>query len=154
MPATGLITASSTPIYCWFGGETCWTCYDFINWHKALAKQYSKQQANEIFIKSWVNDPPFISSAYDCRSFDGTFRAYAKANGFFDALYHGIGVIAKPIGVADDVLDSAGNVVKSLGKGAENTAKVLKWLVPAIAIIVAIGALVWLVKNSKGLIPA
>lgn len=140
------IDINSTPVFCWFGGSDCWNCIDFITWHKALVSAYGQSKANTIFITSW-SSAPFINTAYDCRSFDSSFRQYAKDNGFFDALYSGLGVIAEPIGVGTDIVHGAGNIVSNTVGGAENTSKIIKWLIPALVVIGAILLIWWAIKH-------
>ena len=55
---------------------------------------------------------------------------YAKANGFFDALYYGLGSLAKPIGVTTDV-------VSGVSAGISSTASLTKYIIPIAAVILA-----------------
>lgn len=143
------ITADSKPFWCTFSNFTldentkkfCWTCLDFIEWHKLLVKKYGKDQAKLLFLKEWSNGPA-INDQADCRSFDTTFRDYFKKVDLLDSMYEGIGVIAKPIGFVTDVSSNLADTVTT-------TSKILKYAIPAIVIIVVIVGLVYIVKNSK-----
>lgn len=153
------ITADSQIVWCYFSTTgDCWNCADLIQWHKALINKYAQTglthgdaiaQANVDFINAW-NQGPFISSLADCRSFSTSFRAYAKENNFFDALYDGIGILAKPLGVGTDVVDAAGNLVSNSAKGLSSFSTVVKWGLPILAIVGA-GLLIWWgYKKVKG----
>lgn len=127
------IDINSTPTWCWFFKGGCWECVDFVEWHKKLTASYGLEQANVRFIQEW-NKAPFISTGYDCRSFDIAFIQYMKAAGVYDALFTGLGYIAKPFGATTQVTNS-------LISGVSNTGTILKYAIPALLIllVVAIG---------------
>ena len=125
--------ASSTPDYDNWGPDSWWTAQDWVTWHKALKAQYGLDEANARFITAWQQQG-IGASPLDARSFDSSFRDYAKANGFFDALYYGLGALAKPIGTVSDV-------VTNVSKGIETTATLTKYLIPIAAIALAYMAL-------------
>ena len=70
------------------------------------------------------------STPLDARSFDTTFRDYAKANGFFDALYYGLGALVKPIGAVTDV-------VSDVSTGISSTASLTKYILPIAGLALA-----------------
>lgn len=144
-----VITADSKPVYCVFGGSDCWTCNDLITWHQQMVAKYGKDQANTTFIDSWTNDSPVLCEQYDCRSFNSTFRTYFTQQGILPSLYSGIGVIAQPIGFVTDTTNGLASIAGSLGASAKNTANVMKYAVPVIVLIVAVGLLVYVGKQSK-----
>lgn len=120
----------SVPDYDGFGYDSQWTAEDWLTWHRALKVKYGPDEANRRFITAWQGggfgeDPPL-----DARSFNSAFRDYARANGFLDALYSGLGALAKPLGTANDVLDGA----TALGSGVKNSAKTLGFLLPALVL--------------------
>lgn len=115
--------ATSTPDYDGLGWDSWWTAQDWITWHKALKAQYGIDEANTRFINAWQQQT-VGSTPLDARSFDTNFRDYAKANGFFDALYYGAGALAKPIGAVTDV-------VTGVTEGVSMTSKLLKFAIPA-----------------------
>lgn len=147
------ITADSKPVYCYFGGEGCWTCNDLIVWHKALVAKYGLDKANQIFLDSWNNDTPVVCEQLDCRSFDSAFREYAKANGLFSGLYNNVGIIAQPIGYVGDLVNTTATALSNIVGAGANTAKVLKYVLPTIIIIIAVVGIFYLVKNARNIMP-
>lgn len=135
------ITADSTPIYCWFGGEDCWTCLDLIEWHKLMSKKYGQDEANRRFLNSWNNDTPPICEQADCRSFNTEFRQYMKSVNLLSSLYSGVGVIASPIGVATDIASNSTDAIV-------NATKIIKYAIPVIVIAIGIGILIMIGKKS------
>ena len=81
-----IITAGSSPCFDTWGPADYWNCADWIAWHKALKSQYGQDEANRRFITEFHN-AGFLSASYDCRTFNGSFRAYAKEENFYDGLY-------------------------------------------------------------------
>lgn len=128
----------------WF--DTVWSCTDWMTWHKSLRSKYGLSIANQKFIAEWDNLATG-SSAIDCRTFNTSFRDYMKKVGLLDALYYGIGYIAKPIGAAGDIITSAGNVVSDIGKGAEKTIRTASVLLPIILIIAVVFAIIYFGKK-------
>jgi hypothetical protein len=66
------------------------------------------------FINAWEKQT-MGSTPLDARSFNTPFREYAKANGFFEALYYGLGSLVKPIGAVTDVVSGASAGIGTLG---------------------------------------
>lgn len=122
-------------VWNWF--KDAWNCNDWMTWYGAMKKKYGAEKARNTFLTHW-NDLATGSSAIDCRSFDTAFRDYMKKEGMLDALYSGLGTIAKPIGVGTDVATSLGDAISDTGKGLKNVGKVLKIAIPVV-LIVAIG---------------
>ena len=100
-----------------------------MTWHRSLKAKYGLDEANARFINAWQKQGLF-SAPLDARSFDTSFRDYAKANGFFDALYYGLGALVKPIGTTTDV-------ITGVTKGIEGTASLTKYIIPIAAIALA-----------------
>lgn len=123
----------------WF--DMVWTCADWMQWHKSVAAKYGNAQANTTFLKYW-NDLATGSSAIDCRSFDTTFRNYMSQVGLLDELYSGVGIIAKPLGAATDV-------VTGISKGASGAAKAFRILIPLIIVAVIIMGIVYVAKKTE-----
>lgn len=140
------ITADSVPDLDDWGIDDYWTCSDWTTWHTKMKDKFGKQVANQRFLAAWEQQT-FGAHAIDCRSFNTAFRDYARANGFFDALYSGIGVIAQPIGVGTDLVSATGETISSIGKGVSRTAKVTSYILPAVIIIVAAFGLAWFYKK-------
>lgn len=119
----------STPDYDGWGPDSWWTARDWMTWHGALKSKYGIDEANRKFITAWEKQG-FGATPLDARSFDTQFRDYAKANGFFDALYYGAGALVKPIGAVTDV-------VTGVTEGVSATAKLSKYLIPVAALALA-----------------
>ena len=121
--------ASSTPDYDNWGPDSWWTAQDWLTWHRSLKTRFGLDEANSRFINAWQKQG-IGSSPLDARSFDSSFREYAKANGFFDALYYGLGSLVKPIGVTTDV-------ISGVSTGISSTASLTKYIIPIAAVILA-----------------
>jgi len=124
--------ATSIPDFDNWGFDTYWKATDWMTWHSALKRQFGLDEANRKFITEWQKQSLF-ANPLDARSFDVTFRDYAKANGFFDALYYGLGSLAKPIGTAVNVISDVSDAVDSISDVTTSIAKPL----------IVIGLLVW-----------
>ena len=105
---------TSIPDYDGIGWDSWWTAQDWMTWHKSLKAQYGLDEANVRFINAWEKQT-MGSTPLDARSFNTTFREYAKANGFFEALYYGLGSLVKPIGAVTDVVSGASAGIGTLG---------------------------------------
>lgn len=146
----------ATPVYndnllkFWNWFSDVWGCNDWITWHKAMMNKYGRDRANNTFLKHWDNLATG-SSAIDCRSFNTAFRDYTKKVGLYDALYSGLGIIAKPIGVTTDVISGAGDVIGGVAKGAGNAGKTLKVILPVILIAIAAMFIMVAYKKSQSL---
>ena len=105
---------TSTPDYDGWFYDSWWTPQDWITWHKSLKAQYGLDEANSRFIIAWEKQG-VGASPLDARSFDVTFQNYAKANGFYDGLYYGLGALVKPIGAVTSVVSGASEGVASIG---------------------------------------
>lgn len=146
--AAQMITALSTPNLDDWGWDDYWKCEDWIEWHRAMKEAYGRDKANYRFIY-WWNKQTMGAAGYDCRTFSLSFRNYAKENGFYDALFSGLGVLAQPIGwtidTAGNIADTAGNAVE----GVENVSKVLKSLLPVLFILVIFFVVAYGYKQLK-----
>ena len=121
--------ADSTPDYDNWGPDSWWTAQDWLTWHKSLKAKYGLDEANVRFITAWQKQGLF-SAPLDARSFDTSFRDYAKANNFFDALYYGLGALVKPIGATTDV-------ISGVSQGISSASDLTKYIIPIAAIALA-----------------
>jgi hypothetical protein len=128
-PENSPTNPDATPDYDGIGWDSWWTAQDWLTWHRTLKARFGLDEANSRFINAWQKQT-FGSSPLDARSFDTSFRDYAKANGFFDALYYGLGALAKPIGTTTDV-------ITGVTKGIEGTASLTRYLIPIAAVALA-----------------
>jgi hypothetical protein len=153
------ITANSTPLYDSWGWADYWNCTDWINWHKALRKQYSLDTANKIWVDAWLSGVSVAAGGkgtapgsnwavdsvpLDCRTFNSEFRDYIKNNQtLYAAVYSGIGgTIAKPLGAGADV-------VEGVSSGIGNLSKVIKYGVPVLVILTTIYVAYVVYKKTK-----
>jgi hypothetical protein len=121
--------ADSKPDYDGWGPDSWWTANDWMTWHRSLKARFGMDDANVRFINAWQQQGA-LSSPLDARSFDTNFRDYAKANGFFDALYYGLGALAKPIGATTDV-------ITGVTQGVSTVANLAKYVIPVAALAFA-----------------
>lgn len=128
-PVNNPTNPDATPDYDNWGPDTWWTSNDWLTWHGSLKAKYGLDEANRRFINAWQQQG-IGASPLDARSFDTRFRDYAKANGFFDALYYGLGSLAKPIGTTTDI-------VSGVTSGVSTVANLSKYLIPAAALAFA-----------------
>jgi hypothetical protein len=121
--------ADSKPDYDGWGPDSWWTANDWMTWHRALKARFGLDDANVRFVNAWQQQGA-LSAPLDARSFDTNFRDYAKANGFFDALYYGLGALAKPIGATTDV-------ITGVTQGVSTVANLAKFVIPVAALAFA-----------------
>ncbi len=123
------------PLYDEIGFGDYWSAADWIAWHRSMKSKYGIDEANRRFISAWHDGIGIVFNKVpiDARTVDSSFRAYAKENGFFDALFSGLGALAKPIGLITD----AGDAVSSVGEGVKITGSLAKWVLPAAALVIA-----------------
>lgn len=136
---------ASTPDLDAWGYDTWWTIEQWMQWHQVMKVAFGQDEANRRFLMAW-NQQSLGAGPIDARSFNSTFRAYAKANGFFDGLYSGAGdVLAKPLGTANDVVTAGSNAVSSAADTIGSAGSVL---VP-LAVLLLAGS--WLLPQLGGL---
>lgn len=118
---------NALPDYDGLGWDSQWSAADWMTWHAALVGKFGIDAANTRFVTAWQGGGFFESAPLDARTFNSAFREFARKNGILDALYFGLGAIAKPLGAANDALDG----VTALGGGVKDAAKTiggsLKW---------------------------
>lgn len=128
-PANDPTNADAVPDFDGWGWDSWWTGTDWLTWHRALKARFGLEVANTKFINAWQQQT-MGSTPLDARSFNTDFRAYAKANGFLDALYYGLGALVKPIGAVTDV-------VSDVSTGISSTASLTKYLLPIAGLALA-----------------
>lgn len=97
-----------------WGWDSYWSAAEWIQWHRAMVIRIGLDAANVRFVTEWQKQG-FGAAPLDARSFDTSFRDYARANGFLDALYSGLGALAKPIGAGTDILDGVATTGRLIG---------------------------------------
>lgn len=129
-----------------------WSAKTWVDWHKKVKEKYGQQRANEVLI-TWWEKAPFASPTTDFRSFDDAFRAYAKKEGFYDALFSGLGgLIGKTASAGNQVIEGAGNVVGATGDAVESLGEISAFLmknVKYVLLFVAIAAVIYFVLQFK-----
>jgi len=128
-PENSPTNPDATPDYDGVGWDSWWTSNDWMTWHRSLKARFGLDEANVRFINAWQKQT-IGSTPLDARSFDTNFRDYAKANGFFDALYYGLGALVKPIGATTDV-------ITGVTQGVSTVANLAKYVIPVAALAFA-----------------
>lgn len=146
-----------------------WECFQWVNWHKHLVKTYrdagyteeqAKQYAKSIFLTWWDKINTFWGSLNWC-GYGSEFFNYFKSVGVTEHLSILAKVSAPIISATTNVAESAGNILTDAGKigenassaagdvtkGAGNTAKVLKVLLPVTLVALAGGAAYYAYKH-------
>jgi hypothetical protein len=124
---------ASVPTVAFFPWSDQWSPADWVLWHKALLRVFGLDGANFRFLSAW-NEAGDLAPL-SARTFDTNFRAYAKANGFFDGLFSGIGgVIAKPLGVVTDTSNAVASAGSNIAQGVSNSGSVVKYALPVLVI--------------------
>lgn len=108
---------SDEPVLDGWGWGDYWGPEHWIMWHKKLTERWGRERANEVFIE-WYHKAGIGAASYDWRSFDPTFIAYAKDNGFYDALFVGIGgLLAKVVSTATQATGDTLNATQDIVQG-------------------------------------
>jgi hypothetical protein len=77
---SNLITAHSIPDLDNWGPDTYWSCFEWVEFHKALVKEYGLQKANQIFAQEWRKQDSW-ASPYNWCKYDQSFVNYFKSQG-------------------------------------------------------------------------
>lgn len=146
------ITADSQPILDGWGYDTYWGPNDWIDWHKKMVSKFGLDEANKRFITAYA-EPGFAAASYDWRTFDSTFKEYAKKNGFYNALYTGLGgLIGKAaslgVTVVGTTTDTVSSVIENTGSTISSLSKMAKWVIPVVVIIIIVGAIIYLKRRA------
>jgi hypothetical protein len=146
-PENNPSVATSTPDYDDWGPDSWWTSSDWIIWHGALKRAYGLDEANRQFITAWENQSS-LSAPIDARSFDEQFKNYARQNGFFDALFTGIGgLVGRVTSTTGDVVAGTTGAVSDVAGAVGTVGTLSKYLLPAA--VVAFGFLYFMANAPK-----
>ena len=126
----------ATPDFDEWGPDEYWKIDDWVTWHKAMKAAYGLDAANRTFIEQWFKQTNF-ANPIDARSTNSSFRDYARANGFLDALFGGLSFL-KVLGAATDVVSSGSDVVSDVASGTKSIGTAAKYLLPVAAIAFAL----------------
>lgn len=137
------ITAYSAPDYDEWGWDTYWSAEDWMDYHKALVGEYGKKDGNRRFVEAWHAGPSFMVARANYLSFKPVFINYMEKQGIYNALNDGIAKL-----VTDStrvVAETPGAVIAT----AQNTVKVIRWLIPALVLIALVVAFVFVRSKYK-----
>lgn len=127
-------SASSTPDYDEWGWDDWWKASDWIRWHRALKAAYGPDEANRRFIDAWDRQTNF-AGPIDARTFNSDFKAYARENGFYQALFSGSGALARPVAAGVSVVDAASGAVEDVAAAVSTTGSFARYLLPVAAVV-------------------
>jgi len=122
-----------------------WDSKTWMKWHSLVKAKYGQKRANEVLIQWWgkAEDKPYPSPTIDFRSLDSDFINYAKKEGFYDGLFHGLGGTAgKVVTTGKKVVDTAGDIVETAGDAVQFIGKNSKLLL--IGALVIIGFIIFM----------
>lgn len=136
-----VIEADSFPVLDDWGWDTYWDARDWMKWHRLNVEKYGLDEANRKFISAY-HSASFGAASYNWRTFDREFKDYAKANGFYDALFTGLaGLIAKPGAILTGVVDAAGEVVTGVENVVKETGKTVTKVSKYTPVLLAVGGI-------------
>ena len=124
-------TWNTAPDYDEWGVDEFWSCEDWIQWHRLLLEKFDKQKAKILWEYAYAKSGG-LSSNLDCRTFNSTFRNYARTNGL--DTYGNAGIFAPVLQGYGTLADVSSGILG--GVGSFFTTKTTK----TILTIVAIGA--------------
>lgn len=105
-----------------------WTISDWMNWYAITEQAVGTAQANQMFLAAWNQTENY--DVISARSFDPTFRAWAKSKGLLNDLYsQGLSMLAMPVGWLNDLLSSGTSISSVLPK----TSSVVSAHIPTVA---------------------
>lgn len=136
------ITSDSEPDLDSWGFDDYWTVNEWVEWHKKMKAKFGLQKANMIFIEWWKKQTVGANPLNNRTN--ANFKKYAKDNGFLSSIYSELEKTALSIvSPGFQVTKSALNTATNAAAAAENTSKVLKWLLPTLLIVAAAGLSIW-----------
>jgi hypothetical protein len=138
-----VITEVSTPNLDDWGWDKYWNANDWMEWYKVMKAKKGKTYADSTFI-TWWNKQTMGASPLDAVTFNSAFRAFLKKENLYDSVAN---LLDKPLGAINDIVSSGSNVVSNTGKGAEGLSKALKFVLPAVVVVLGIGISFWAYKK-------
>lgn len=143
--ATGVITARSVPVY------DVWEVEDWIAWHKVLVGAYGIEEANRKFLAAYRDAPFGLKEPHDViawRTLSTPFRNYAKANGFYDGLFWGIGgYLARFLTLFTGSVEAVSGTVENASTAVQTTLKTANVVLPIALVILVGGGLFFLYQK-------
>lgn len=134
--ATYIINADSLPDYDSWGPDDYWSCVDWIDWHKALKVAIGKVEADKKWLSYW-NDQDSFEHDFNWCKYNTNFNNYIKSENL-------------PVShLLADLINAGTSVGENVIGAATTTTKVLKYIVPAVVIIVVLGLVIYFSKRYK-----
>jgi len=131
------ITADSWPNHDGWGPDTYWGCLDWVEWHKLMAQKFGKEKADKIWASEY-DKASWGAHEISCSTRNDEFKSYVKKQGLDKK-----SSILTRVYRAEGTLDSIGEPIRDAGAAAANTAKILKYAIPATIAMVAIGLITY-----------
>ena len=131
------ITADSIPNHDGWGPDTYWSCLDWIDWHKALVAKYGKEKADKIWVTHY-DQSSWGAHEINCSTYNDEFKTYVKKQGLDKK-----SSILTRVYRAEGAVDNVGAPIRDVGGAIGNTAKVLKYAIPALVTASAIGIIIY-----------
>ena len=127
-------SADATPDYDSWLWDDYWSASDWLRWHRALKERFGLEEANYRFIDAWSKQT-LGAKPLDARSFNSEFKQYAKANGFYDALFYGLGALARPVAAGATAVEAASEAVEDVAAAVTTTSGFARYLLPVAALV-------------------
>ena len=111
-------TWNIAPDYDQWGSDTWWKCDEWIAWHKRLKEHFGSERAKLIFNYAYAQGSDF-SGHYDCRTFNGAFRKYAREEGLDTYASVTIPIIPQILNLTGsglELVDDTSNVISGIGE--------------------------------------
>lgn len=127
------ITADSVPVLDGWGWGDYWDVSDWIRWHELRKAKYGRDDANRKLLDAY-HSATFGAASNDWKTFNPTFRDYAKANGFYDQLFVGVTNLPRFLVSILDLFRGGSSVVESVGEAGGAVAGATRWLLPVLVL--------------------
>jgi hypothetical protein len=122
------------PNYDQWGIDEYWSCSDWIEWHKKLKAHFGKDKAKYIWEYAYSKGT-LGASHLDCRTFNTSFREYAKKNDL--NTYESAGILGGVLNIGGsvfDIVDNIGDAISGIATGIGKAGKIFKVAVPLIVV--------------------
>ena len=114
-------TWNTAPDYDEWGYDDSWECSDWIQWHRLLKAKFGKEKAKYIWDYAYAQGTQGAKHL-SCRTFDTSFREYARKEGL--DTYASAGIFAPVLDVTGSGIELVGGVADFVGSVGTN----LKWI--------------------------
>jgi hypothetical protein len=132
------ITADSVPVLDEWGWSDYWGVQEWIQWYKAVKAKHGKVYADTLFKIYW-NKQDLDANPYNWAKYDSDFRAFLASEGLLSSVSN---VVADVVSAGTEVISTtagtASDVVSDVSSGVASTAKLSKYLLPAIFVAILV----------------